>query len=1172
MKNVFERKSLLKTVAFCAVLFATAPAHAQLTSGSVSGNILDSQGARVVGAKVTLTDELQAGIRTMNSSSDGTFAFTPVNPSNYTLTVEATGFKKFVQKEIVLDVNEHLELPSIHLEVGTINETISVQANALQLQTESSEKATVLTGEQTVDLPLVDRGFMGLLAIVPGAVGANRYNANVNGARNDELSVKLDGMSNMDSGVNMCCSTWVNPDTIAEFRVVSNAATAEFGHAGGPMISVVTKGGSKQFHGSAYGFLRNESLDTNTFTNNYNGTRKPTYRYNTTGFTVGGPIFIPKKFNTEKNKLFFFASEEYQQQYIGTNTNNKTTPTAAQRLGDFSLTQNGSGVPVVIKDPTTGNPFPGNIIPTNRISHDGQALLNVMPLPNVAGNNSYNYTSAASYHQPDTIGTYRVDDNINDKWRAYVRFTKDDLSFQNPYGESSSFPGIGLAYENRTAWGVAINVTTILSPTWTNEYIMGGSQNLIPQSAINYPNYSRSALGLTYQNLYPNGDIGNVGPQVSFGGVSNAPSLGNNLPNFADNTNFNWVDNMAKIFPKHTVKWGFSIERDRKDQSNGNQPGNVSFGQDNNNPLDSGFAFSNALLGNFDTYSQANAQLTGKYRFTNIEWYIQDTWKVSNKLTLNYGMRFYIVQPIYDAKGQIVSFNPSYYSQSQAVRLYTEAINPATGKVNAYDPVTKTYLPPVYYGAIIPGSGNPNNGFVVGGTNGYPRGLYNNRGVQYGPRLGAAYQVDQKTVVRVGAGIYFDRIEGNTTYSSLSLPPTLDTATIYYSPLSNLQNAGSALFPAGGSAGYAPDGHVPTVYSYNLTVEREVPYHILVSAAYVGQITRHLIELVDINSPAFGSAWLPQNQNPSQTPAYNGTTTVLTNLFRPYIGVANYNLAEWGGTSNYNSLQLTANRRMSQNLTFGVAYTFSKVLGTADSIYNSSANANQNIRATNYGRLSYDVTNNLVINYSYWFADPIRKSAGVFNNPVTRLLFNKWQSSGILSFRSGFPATPSYSVTGQSLANVVTGDPDFGPRVVIVPGANPNGNKTGIFQEFNTSAFIQAPIGSTNNTSSYDYLNLPFVSNLNLTLFKNIPVGVDSRRYFQFRLEGYNALNATQWTGVNTSATFASLTSNTITNLPINLVNGSSVNGGRFGYGAANGVASIGGQNRVMQVALKFYF
>ncbi len=629
---------------------------------------------------------------------------------------------------------------------------------------------------------------------------------------------------------------------------------------------------------------------------------------------------------------------------------------------------------------------------------------------------------------------------------------------------------------------------------------------------------------------------------------------------------------MAKVFPKHALKWGFSIERDRKDQSNGNPTGNISFNQDNNNPLDSGFAFSNALLGNFDTYSQANAQLTGKYRFTNVEWYIQDTWKASSKLTLNYGVRFYIVQPIFDAKGQIVSFNPSYYNPAQAVRLYTEAINPATGKVNAYDPVTKTYEPAVYYGAIVPGSGNPNNGFVVGGQNGYPRGLYQNRGVQYGPRLGAAYQVDRKTVVRLGAGIYFDRIEGNTTYSSLSLPPTLDIATIYYSPLSNLQNAGSALFPVGGSAGYAPDGHVPTVYSYNLTVEREIPYHILVTGGVCGQITRHLIELVDINSPAFGSAWLPQNQNPTQTPADNGTTTVLTNLFRPFIGVGNYNLAEWGGTSNYNSLQITANRRMSQNLTFGVAYTFSKILGTADSIYNSSANANQNIRETNYGRLSYDVTHNLVINYSYWAPSPIKKSMGVFNNPVTRLLFNSWQSSGILSFRSGFPATPGYNITGVNLANVVTGDPDFGPRVVIQPGANPNGNKTGIFQEFNTTAFIQAPIGSTNNTSSYDYLNLPFVSNLNLTLFKNIPLGADTRRYLQFRLEGYNALNATEWTGVNTTATFASLTSNTITNLPINLVGAGAPNGGRFGYGAANGVNSIGGQNRVVQIALKLYF
>ncbi len=1147
----------------------SAAAYAQVSSGSVAGTVTDAQGAVVPGAKVTLTDTDQNTGRTVTASAEGTFTFTPVVAATYSVLVEAKGFKKYEKRDIIVHPNDHVGLDDIRLEVGATSDVVTIEANAVQLQTESVQRDSLLTGQQIVDLPIVDRSFMSLLQVTPGFTVGDRYSSNINGNRNDSMSIKVDGVSNMDSGVNMCCSTWVNLDTIEEFKVISNTQGADIGHAGGASVSVVTKSGTRQFHGNTYFFLRNESLNANSWMNNYNNARKTTNRANTEGFTLGGPIYIPKFFNTSKQKYFFFVSEEKQNSKNGGSINTKTVPTAAERLGDFShsIDNTGKSLVGVIKDPTTGTPFTGGIIPSSMVNKDTQKLLNLMPLPNTTGVNTYNYVYAVnSTPAPDLIGTYKFDYNINPNWHAYLRYSRD---YQTTYNAAPlGFPSLGQSIQDRKGNNVSVNTSTVVNPTVTNEATFGFSQNLIPQVLQNPTIYTRTAVGLQYTPLFPSGPAQDQGPQISFGGgnLSNSQGLGSStFPYHANNTNWNFADNLAKVFAKHTVKVGFSWEHDEKDQTNGNPVGNFNFQQDGNNPSDTGFAFSNAILGVFDTYTQADQQREGQYRFANYEWYVDDTWKVSRKLTVSMGIRFYMLPPITDAKNQLGDFLPNLYDPAKASRLYTRAVNPANGKVNAYDPVTNTFLPPVYYGAIVPGSGNPINGFVLGGTNGVPAGLVQTQHPQYGPRLGLAYQLNAKTVIRFGGGIFYDRIQGNPWYTNLGIPPTTRQATLYYGNVSQLTSLGATYFPpnpGNNGAGLAPDGHLPTVYNYNFTVQRELPFHIVADVAYVGNINRHLLELVNINAPAFGSSWLPQNQDPTANggvPKYDGTTSLLTNFFRPYIGVDRLNLPEWGGTANYNSLQATAARRVSRSLVFTAAYTFSKALGTADSIYNASAIPGQ-VRSANYGRLSYDRPQRLVLSYTYTLPKGVHGSNAAVNNFATRIVLNDWQVSGISTFASGAPATVGFNVNGVNL-NSLTGNPDYGPRVVI--NGNPSSGSQSLIQWFNPGVFAPAQKGSKGNDSGFNYITLPGQNNTDLTLFKNAPFGKgDAHKYVQFRLEAYNFANHTQWSGVNTTATFASLTSNTITNL----ADYSKAN--RFNFGAANAVRSP----RTMQVSLKIYF
>jgi hypothetical protein len=494
----------------------------QVTSGSIAGVVKDSSGALVPNAKVTITSQEQGFSRTLTTGSDGSFFADPLQPGTFTLTIEAQGFKRQVRKDVRLFANDHLALGDISLEVGGTAETVTVSGEAVQLQTEDAMRSGVITGSQTVNLALNGRNYLGLIATVPG-IEASTFNGQVagpggignifaNGQRGDQNNVELDGVGNMDTGSNGTQHTSLNVDAVAEFRVITNSESAEFGRSTGAAINIVTKGGSRDFHGTGYWFHRNEGLNADSWTNNAQGIARPKYRYNYQGYNVGGPVYIPGHFNKDKQKLFFFFGQEWQRQLVSNGQHNVTVPTPAERIGDFSATHDGSGVPVKIFDPTTGLQFMGNgipnVIPKSMQDPNGIKILNFYPQPNVSGHPDYNYTSQVSAGYPRRQEVYRGDWNISDKWRFFARVVKDtDLQIM-PYGQwnaSYNIPFGTLAF-GQPGYSTVANVTTVINPTLTNELVFGFSHNFlteVPTTDV----FSSTKLGLTIPLPFPKASL-----------------------------------------------------------------------------------------------------------------------------------------------------------------------------------------------------------------------------------------------------------------------------------------------------------------------------------------------------------------------------------------------------------------------------------------------------------------------------------------------------------------------------------------------------------------------------------------------------------------------------------------------------------------------------------------
>ena len=1175
------------------MLVAGIPLFAQATGGEINGVVLDAQKAVVPNARVSLTNEGQSAVvRQVVTGADGIFVITPLLPGTYTLNVEAAGFKKYTQSGIALNINDRIGLPSITLEVGTAGETVTVEANAVQLETVTAERSGLVTGKQMVDIALNGRNYTSLLITVPGAIlddtfagGTSSFgggNANFNGQSNFQNNFSVDGVTVTDIGVNQQFAYRINLDAVQEFKVSTNSQGAEFGRTSGAQVQVVTKSGTRDFHGTGWWFKRGEFMNANSFFNNLDGQPRSTYRFLQAGYNLGGPLLIPK-LNKGREKLFFFFSHEYSRSNLPTALEQITVPTAAQRVGDFSNTVDAAGVQQIIYDPQTrsaanphGLPFAGNKIPANRFSPYGPQVLNWLPLPNTFGNPQYNYQSQVPSQAPAFDQVYRMDYNASAKWRLFGRVLLSTSTDNNPYGRADSGNVLGLTPFYAPTYGHSYtgNVATILSPTLTNEFQVGYAVNGIPGDAppAGSP-YYRSVSGITIPLLYPDADPSHLIPNFGFGGVPEPASpINSQLTSFAglpyDNRNPVWdiIDNVTKVVGSHTIKAGFFVEYAIKTE-NPFRPINstIAFDRDAQNPGDTNWAFSNALLGNFRSYIQPNKFLLPDYPYTNVEWYGQDTWKLTPKLTLNYGLRMNILKPYYDSQNLMANFNASKYDPAQRVLYYQPT--KVDGTLMALNPVTGQTSPAVLIGAIVPGVGNVDNGLVRSGQGGTPRGLLEDRGIQWGPRFGLAYNLG-KTVFRMGGGVFYERIATFTigvTSNYVTNPPTLRQSQILYGNLATIPTASTVAEPAAVTV-LSPDGHVPTTYNYSAGIQRQLPSSTLLDVSWVGSVSRHLTLQETFNYVPFGSAWLPQNQDPTLgAPKYDGTTTLPANLYRPYAGYLGGNMYTFGGSSNYNALQVALNRRVGRGLNVGAAYTWSKALGIGGGGFGLPGFGHPtNTRAYGYGPLTIDRTQVLTFNYIYDIPSLTRAGSSL-DNRAGKLLFDGWQLSGLTRMSSGAPANVSYGISGldpSTLNREITGSEDVAPRVVLTCNPNLSRGDRNLDKFVNTSCFAPAQKGSIGLDSGNNRLRGPGINSWDMSLFKK--VNFTERAYAQLRLEAFNVFNHTQWASFNTFALFNA--AGQVINLP-SQVGGT---GGRFGFGSLNSTRPD--SQRILQVAAKFYF
>jgi len=1104
----------------------TFPTAAQNISATLTGTVQDQAGAVIPGADIKLTNQA-TGVSVQSATNDvGIFVFSSVLPGTYTLEVGMPGFRTLTMRDIVVTANERRSVGNITLEIGEVEQRVEVTAETSYVQTASSERAGLISGDQVLSLAVKGRDFLGLLSTLPGVTDINvgsrevvmtgnvLNGLHINGGRTTSIMFALDGISSVDTGSNSSVQNSPNMDAISEVKVLTSNYQAEYGRNSSGTINVIMKGGTRDFHGSAYWYYRDKSLNANSFFNNRSGTPKPDYHFNNAGYSIGGPIYIPGKFNTNKDKLFFFFSQEYVRRRLYPGVRWATTPTELERNGDFSQTFDTNGKVIPIYDPYNGKtPFPDNKIPEHRINPLGKAILNFFPLPNYVETDpaqmyKRNYRSNVSGYNPRRQDVVRIDYHITPTLNSYFRLIRDNDDEEWPYGSwvagNHNYDLVNTLRPQRGRAAV-LNLTKIFSSTVVNEFTVGASTRGQTFNPTEPEKVARSRMGNIPQ-WYPQSNESGAIPNITFGGVQNAidPSLGN-IPYTNENPVFTFADNFSWLKGSHALKFGIYIERMRKDEvGSPNTRGSFNFGRNTNNPLDTNYAFSNALLGVFNNYSEGTFRPYSHYRYTQTEWYVQDSWKVTNKLTLDLGLRMYNSPAAHDDRFNITTFVPERYNLNEAARLIWPGKD-STGKRVGVDPVTGEIYPLPYIGLFVPGSGSYSPGMVVGGK-GWPGGLYETPAVAWGPRIGFAYDPvgNGKMVIRGGAGIFYDRPQGNVYSGTNGQPPVAYTPTLHFGTLDTFLDAEGAIGPGNITVTETGEQPLPQVYNFSLGVQRQVGFGTVLDVSYVGSLGRSLIYEYNINPIPMFARFDPANKDTT-----TASSPLPDNFLRPYRGYGNIMVRGFGTPSNYHSLQVAANRRFADKLQYGLAYTFSKATGVNGGDFDDDPSPYFPYMERNYGLLSFDVTHNLVINYSWDLPNPGEK----WGVPFLDYVLGHWQVSGITSFTSGQPVTPSMELAdGADL----TGSTE-GARITVVGDPHLPKSERTFGRNFRTEAFARTPKGEFGNAGVY-ILRRPSTTNWDISLSKRIPFGED--KYVQFRTEFYNAWNTAQFNAIDTSARF----------------------------------------------------
>jgi hypothetical protein len=1125
----------------CILAMVSMYAFGQTSSSSLVGTVTDPTGAIVVGADVQVKDQTSGTVRSAKASSEGLFRILSMPAGTYTITIKATGFKTRVEQNIEVQASQTRDVGSLPLELGNISDQVTITSEAAQIQLSSSEHAHNVNSTQIENVPEKGRDVFAFIGTLPGIVDTSGSNTSVGTGSHDYrnaysiggltvngntsmMNVTVDGLSGEDVGCGNCLLEGnPNMDALAEVKVLSSNYAAEFGRNSGGTITLTTKSGGQSFHGTGWWTHRHEEFNANTFFNNLAGVAKPKYRFNISGWSFGGPIYIPGKFNTNKNKLFFFASQEWTAQYPGATLVQKNMPTALERQGDFSQSVNTNGSLIVVKDPTTGVAFSGNKIPASMFDPTGvgSKILNFFPLPNYApppGNPNYlkyNYQLLNGGQHPLRDDVVRVDGNPTSNIAAYGRIVKDKDITTDP------FAGFDFIYSPQLhplpAFNISGAVTWTIKPTLVNEFNIGKAGSDWNYYYVDPSNLDRSVFG-NPAKLFPvkyndpatvsstdpsNLHMYNFIPNVGFGSVpssATAVSLGRETPNPVHN--YSIVDNISWVKGKHTLKMGIYEEYAWKYQPSGvAYAGSYNFGNDSNNAaFGTGNGYANALMGYFSSYSEQSIRLANTVDYWNSEWFVQDAWRVSRKLTLDLGVRFYHQSPQVDQNGTWAVFVPSQYSAANAPRLYAPAI--VNGQRVAQDPVTKATAPASAIGAFVPGTGNLANGMVPLGKG--EAAYHQSPGTVATPRIGFAYDLfgDGKTALRGGFGIFYNRVNGNSVYNMTGNPPNAYTATVYDGTVGSLTPGQGFIAPS--SISYYTDGQWDSERNASFGIQRTLPWDSAIDVSYVGNWGINQPWRVNLNPIPVGADFLASNADPTKP----GQVLSSAFLRTKYPGWGDLNAQAWGGSTNYHALQSSFRKRSRTGFEFNVNYTYSKGLGVT-----SFQPLVANNRAYNYGPIGADRRHLASINYSYNIPDPAK------NNRFLSAITSRWVLSGVTQFQTGGPFTPSFTT---SPTVDITGSASIGARIQVVGdgrGAPPVSTINGLPVMFNTAAFAEPAVGTLGN-AGVNMLYGPGFANFDASLAKRIGVGHTERRGFLLRVEAQNIFNHTEFSGVSTQATF----------------------------------------------------